>query len=265
MYCNHQEVTFSEEMKPRVEWTLKANYRFAIQLTAFCKRSCFCSFDENGQPSHHRRQLTAEEIWTLPEGRILVLHPNGEIVLGNQLTGESSTMIGGASSSGTQDSTMSCGQNVTANCPDPWPIDLLGPVPIDLPWVSGSMKQELLSTINMCRSSCQKISECGGADSGCKCRVANPAEARAEGLDPVFPGAVCMAILASMVTSQAISKQGSWSFGSLWGRDVRETVEDGSNLPCPCNASYVSHAFCLADNDGILWEDARLKLGILEL
>lgn len=37
---------------------------------------------------------------------------------------------------------------------------------------------------------------------------------------------------------------------------------DLEGMPCPCNASYVSHTCCSA-NDGLVWEAPEAKLGVL--
>lgn len=84
-----------------------------------------------------------------------------------------------------------------------------------------------------CGSTCSGNADCQYRSSGCSCRTQKETLVRGKGT--VAFSAICMINLAGK----------------------RE-----ESFPCPCNATYVSHACCGVES-GMVWEDASLKLGEL--
>ena len=89
---------------------------------------------------------------------------------------------------------------------------------------------------DQCGMNCTTNADCGVGGKGCMCSTQS---------EQYQPGSGTVAFLAACIISMA---------GSLPRRE--------ENRPCPCNATYVSHA-CCGVADGLVWEGEEFKLGEL--
>ncbi len=90
---------------------------------------------------------------------------------------------------------------------------------------------------DQCWNNCTSNADClKGGEKGCMCSTRS---------EQYQPGSGTVAFVAACIISMS---------GSGGKREVAR--------PCPCNATYVSHA-CCGIPDSLVWEDRRFKLGEL--
>lgn len=133
----------------------------------------------------------------------------------------------------------SCGHDHKQFCPEPWPVDVLGPVPRAPPDATLVWKApgDGGTNLTQCGSRCQGPKDCGSGDGsgedGCFCALPSPQDSRKLGLDPVAPVAVCLALVHAAIS------------GGIAGRGVERFVDErGEQYRCLCNETYVSPECC---------------------
>ncbi|KAI9673855.1 MAG: hypothetical protein M1817_002061 [Caeruleum heppii] len=274
-YCHRNsdgssEVWFADEMTPRLEWTWD-NFRASAAIRNHCYRSCRCA--DLSEPMNG----TVDALWNFLEDADIVEGEDGSVSAQTSSAGS----IGprdipileafygsseGSSSGSTSRPAGTCGTDGRQFCPTPWPTALLGdksqllapprrsrrPAP---PSTNGSPPTPGSLPVPQCGAQCLSNRDCrgDGSPTGCRCVAVGMADARAQGLDPVFPQAACL--LATLAVAKAKPRIG--------GR--RRGVQPdalASSIACACNQTYVSRA-CCEKVDGLVWEAPGMKLGRL--
>lgn len=118
--------------------------------------------------------------------------------------------------------------NDPGKCEMPWPTDILGPVPAEVmkialrgqPAAIGSEPNAPTADPNRsCGNGCLSNNDCG---TDCLCRIPSIFEAKALGVDPVAPRALCLDV------------------ASIFGR----SLESQGQIGCLCNATYIAPECC---------------------
>ncbi|KAI9807308.1 MAG: hypothetical protein M1833_000051 [Piccolia ochrophora] len=137
------DVWFADEMTPRLEWTWSHNFRFAAQLRDFCWRRCAC---DDGLETI--RDPNTRRIFTLFQDlHIVPRDVHGQMFLRRTVGPNSAAPLPPGAQPGAQDIVVplneetrndgvvnACGFSHHAACaPHKWPVDLLGPIPPDIP------------------------------------------------------------------------------------------------------------------------------------
>ena len=158
---------------------------------------------------------------------------------------------------------------------EPWPMDLLGPLPPANPSAPDGLfpadttldttLASDLSASSMCGESCEGLASqtCtnGQEDSsGSKCVVMNWRLAQICGIDPVA-GPIALCVNIALATARLAARRKHTSFWNrLSGRGLEPNLLQ--DLVCPCNTTYISQACCESDL-GIVWEAPEFNLGEL--
>ena len=137
-----------------------------------------------------------------------------------------------------------CGKSKKDFCPLQWDTKLYGPLALN-----GDLDEKATPAgprqLTQCGSRCNGPSDChaSGNAGTCACAIPGPSDARALGLDPVFPPAVCLFVAA------AIGNMNS-RIGGKRNLDISlPTDQDGNHVQCLCNVTYISPS-CCGTNDG---------------
>jgi hypothetical protein len=196
-----------------------------------------------------------------------------------------------------------CGADGRQLCPFEWREDLYGPNPLRplIPEYIGHPQPIPIRKLYQCGGDdpCQGPADCGvdqdipGSSRHCSCVVpwtpAQLAAARARGEDAVAPNSIC-AVISMTILGSLTAKLNALNYGygrlsprSVDGNGLRRRDGAGARAegegegegaegnglefeyPCVCNTSYISHACCDGSKNGLVWEDASLKLGVLKL
>ncbi|KAI9680095.1 MAG: hypothetical protein M1817_005111 [Caeruleum heppii] len=264
-YCHRNsnggsDVWFSDEMTPRVEWTW-ANFLASAATRYHCWQHCRCS---SGPRPENR---TVAPMWRFLENADLVTRADGTVDIAvkkqsgqSGLSPSSTTKINvlPARAGENYRSAGTCGTDGRQFCKVPWPSSLLGPIPTAPPQAipPDSPSAETSSSevpYPQCGTTCISNQSCRGDGSpkGCRCVAATLDDAKAQGLDPVFPSALCL--VTTFVAANAAAK-----VKPLGGR----SAEGLPPLACACNQTYVSQA-CCGSPDGMIWEAPAMRLGKL--
>jgi hypothetical protein len=246
-------IWWSDEFTPRLEWTWRANRNFASSIRAHCFAHCWC----RGQRAQRVNvdpgfiELTEQtSIQKISTGLKTLFKPKG--------SSQRSIPTGPQNQGGR--SHAQCVVNGVDYCADgPWDEDLVGPPPgLDPPMAKPAVRPLPENLPGTCGQTCDgpAADQCSGAatDSDCTCRLLGLPVARLLGFDPVGTAGYCI----EMLVLQALLQSASTS-RNLPKRDL---VEMEGDWPCLCNTSYVSKG-CCGSQDGIIWEDSRLKMGTL--
>ena len=241
-------VWFSDEFTPRLEWTWTPNWQAAGAIRMYCWQRCACTFG----PRHKDNQTIGlwmspiAQIWRVSMAQQLSQQKDGSITLEEVGAGSSSEgqSIGQVlpRQQGSKPAAGSCGHDHKQFCPEPWPANILGPVPRSPPGATNVWKGpgETVGKLTQCGSRCSKPQDCGdGSGSGkdgCFCALPSPQDSHKLGLDPIAPVAVCLGLIFQ------INK-------GIAGRDVSKFVDErGEAYRCLCNATFNAEECCGARN-----------------
>ena len=138
MYCHRMDpdssglggdraamVWFSDELTPRLEWTWH-NFHFSGSIRVYCRRYCKCATERDQET-----RSTPDPIFPVGHGVIVTLD-DGSIQLsstsniGNSRPSESFTLFPSQANGPTSGT---CGEDHKQFCQQPWPEDVLGPIP----------------------------------------------------------------------------------------------------------------------------------------
>ena len=198
----------------------------------------------------------------------MIQKDDGSIVLGSASAG-----FGQAGSSNTSDQGLSrqqlqilppqsgpmspsgaCGADSRQFCPSAWPSDILGPIPRGPPDVETQAQAQAQAQAQVdpaptslfpglpkppkCGNSCTGQKDCnitGDGNTGCNCQEVQPGakEVGLYGLDPVFPGRVCLPILLTAAAKSLLKGQ----VGSRSVSEVRDCWCHSTNLSTKCCGS----------------------------
>jgi hypothetical protein len=146
-----------------------------------------------------------------------------------------------------------CGADKKQFCQEPWPEDILGPLPRSPTVYIPGMPRSSFG--NVCKTSCTNSQECEN-QSTASCPVLGQCAVDITTMMEKVVGS-----LGNVVTSFAISRC-MRKHSRLNGRT--EENQDMLNWPCACNNTYVSHG-CCGVADGLVWEAPHLWLGELKV
>ena len=229
-------VWFSDEMTPRLEWTWGGgNFFAAASIRMHCVRYCRCT----GTAGNGTNLTYLGDLWSFIAGAQLAVLPTGQIDILSGNSGSSMTVLPAQHGPGSPSGT--CGGDGKQFCPQPWPTSGFGPVPRAPPNATDIVRPKpnlgIKPNLTTCGSTCQGPQDCGGGDDekACACAIPNAKDAKALGLDPVFPAAVCLVLMHS-------------TFGGT-GRLIGRGEEPWR---CLCNATF-SHSQCCGSKDGLIW------------
>ncbi|KAI9682253.1 MAG: hypothetical protein M1817_000307 [Caeruleum heppii] len=280
-YCHRNgdglsEVKFADEMTPRLEWTWD-NFYASASVRFHCWQLCRCRLFPTV------KNYTGNPTWEVLETMSMIQRMDGSYDA--RFDGASSKEEAAAASvfvnlltrnlPGSQTRAAgTCGADGRQFCKAPWPSDLAGPRPTAAAprrstAVAGASGPARSSAVGdaparppypQCGTTCLSNRECqsGGSGSGteCRCVAADVETARQQGLDPVFPSALCL-LLTQAVTSGRRPYRVN-PVNAVGGRSL-----SGNSPPaCACNQTYVSHA-CCNSVDGMIWEAPGRRLGRL--
>ena len=178
-------------MTPRIDWQWSGQHFFtSAAIRLHCWRNCLCDkpFDKKtwADPALGMwRRL--ESLSMVEEGTARIQYPRGSS------TDSDGQVIRGDSSLETIEQGQ---QTPIVSSSTAWPTELLGPFPRSpfdnqLP----SLAPEPASkNITLCGSHCQGTQDCATNQPriSCQCRVPDQQEKRQYGLDPIFPGTLCL-------------------------------------------------------------------------
>ncbi|KAI9678174.1 MAG: hypothetical protein M1817_006119 [Caeruleum heppii] len=248
-----RDVRFANEMTPRIEWTLPQWNQ--LQTRFHCWFNCYCR--GNGSPWGKKPRPR----WRMRENLDIVERPDGSVdaeVLPYPESGSSTPSVKNVASApgaGQSRTLRRCGADGRQFCRIPDPASLpAAPPAASLPEHSRPAAAAAAEPYPQCGARCTSNRDCRGADpsaAGCRCVAADVETARTAGLDPVFPGAVCLLVTAALSNRP-------FKANPLGGR----SPSDVPAIACACNATYVSRGCCDSD-DGMIWEAPSLKLGNL--
>ncbi|KAL9637451.1 MAG: hypothetical protein Q9164_002177 [Protoblastenia rupestris] len=277
-YCHRSEqdpalddqskfIWFSDPLTPRFDWKWGGgNFFFSAAIRYHCWKNCRCA---DYEPGKGRVNNPTSKVWQFvrqPEVD-MIQKDDGSIVLGSALAG-----FGQAGSlnnsdqgpsrqqlqilppqSGPMPPSGTCGADSRQFCPSAWPSDILGPIPQGPPKVETQAQAQPdpaptslfpgLPKPPKCGNSCTGQKDCnitGDGNTGCNCQEVQPGakEVRLYGLDPVFPGRVCLPILLTATVKSLLK-------GQVGSRSLSE-VRD-----CWCNSTYLS-SNCCGSADGVV-------------
>ncbi|KAI9674442.1 MAG: hypothetical protein M1817_001780 [Caeruleum heppii] len=248
-------------MTPRLDWTTAESIA-AIAVRYHCWRFCRCV---NGAVD---RESALQRRWALTNNVVVVQRDDGaiDLIIGPRGPVGLATLKILPAPTGNVPASGTCGPDGRQFCDQPWPSELLGPVPTAPPAPPAPSPQHHrlaasgIPSPPTCGAQCTQNRDCHREQTAepCRCVALSEGQARALGSDPVFPGAACLlwgqAMLEYFSTAKARTRLG--------GRSVEESGDE-EPWGCPCNASYVSRS-CCERRDGFVWEDVRWKLGRLE-
>ncbi|KAI9674223.1 MAG: hypothetical protein M1817_002041 [Caeruleum heppii] len=254
-------VWFTDEMTPRIEYTWE-NSVLSAAFRRYCWSQCRCT-------NLPELEKDKSKPWFILDGvGVATRADNGvDFIVRGELGSKAQPVYSMVPSSGSS-SDGSCQTREGQSCNATWPVDVLGPVPRAPPAAyAGSVHDTDLSTaegtwtppsgLPTCGSACQNNKACRGPDptSKCRCMAVGEPVARANGLDPVFPSALCLVFSQALASSLAKVGKGS---------PKRRAVDDvkGQVWGCACNNTYISLACCESDTD-VVHETSVMKLGRL--
>ena len=224
-------VSFADDQTPRLDWTWSgqsgSNFRSSAAIRFHCWKNCLCNV-RNPTKNYLDPQVRMWEwvVENLPQDFI-------SIGKGNRYPMGSSTDKNGrprTTSRGGSVRSAECAAdpNRPGRCELPWPTDILGPVPAELmkialrrqPAAIGSEPNAPTADPNRsCGNGCHSNNDCG---TDCLCRMPSILEAKALGVDPVAPRALCLDV------------------ASVFGR----SLESQGQIGCLCNATYIAPECC---------------------
>ena len=229
-------VWFSDEMTPRLDWTWGGgNFFAAASIRMHCIQHCRCT-GPNGSTTD---ATYLKGLWRFVVGAQLAAWPSGQVDLVSAGKAPSVNILPAQHGPGSPSGT--CGVNGDQFCPQPWPTSLLGPIPRAPPNASDIVRPGpnpgTNNNLTTCGNTCQGPQDCGGGDfeKACACAIPNEQDAKALGLDPVFPVAVCLVLMHS-------------NFGGTGGLIGRSE----ESWRCLCNATF-THSECCRSKDGMVW------------
>ena len=225
-------------MTPRLDWTWGGgNFFAAASIRMHCIRYCRCTSWPNGRTTNN---TYLNGLWNFIGGAQLALRPSGQIDLQSTSNAHLATVLPAQNDPGSTSGT--CGVNGNQFCPQPWPTPLLGPIPRSPPDATDIVRPGpnpgTNNNLTTCGNKCQGPQDCGGVDDekACACAIPSGEDAKALGLDPVFPVAVCLVLMHSNFGGK----------GGLIGR------REGKPWRCLCNVTF-AHGECCGSRDGMVW------------
>ena len=224
-------ISFADDQTPRLDWTWNpgsgAAFFKVASLRFHCWKNCACSLP--GRVKNYVDPMLGMWEWmveNMPRNTISTTK-GGRYPMGSS-TDENGVILttyrGGGSGN------QRCGANADKqDCDIPWPVEILGLVPKAVTRAAATQPQAptIEASKKVCGNKCSGMKDCG---EDCLCRMPSMEEARALGVDPVVPAALCL------------------SLASVFGREL-ESLEDQIN--CLCNATYKAPA-CCHSRDGIV-------------
>ncbi|KAI9672540.1 MAG: hypothetical protein M1817_003306 [Caeruleum heppii] len=254
------EVSFSDEMTPRTEWTWP-NLQVSLEIRRHCYQNCACVGNKKSRD-------TFGSIFRMAENLHLIMpshhRPGTETATDPSAQSAAPARVAPPSAG-------SCGAYGRQFCPTPWPSAVFGPKPMAPYELSSSTSGAAAEPTDVaskpklptCGASCVSNAQCRSspeAPSNCRCMAIGEAVAKTLGADPVFPfGAACLLFYEGLKGALDRYAKGLPKRGDMPDESRNETSETWA---CACNATYVSRACCESEV-GMVWEDADFKLGRL--
>ena len=226
-------VSFADDQTPRLDWTWNpgsgAAFFKAASLRFHCWKNCACSFP--GRVKNYVDPTLWMWEWmveNMPKNSISTTK-GSRYPMGSS-TDENGVILTTYKGSGSGN--QRCAANADKQgCDIPWPVEILGPVPKAVMRAAATQPQaptiQAWETKKLCGNKCSGMEDCG---EDCLCRMPSTEEARALGVDPIVPAALCLGL------------------ASVFGRELGSLEEQ---VDCLCNATYIAPA-CCHSRDGIV-------------
>ena len=226
-------VSFADDQTPRLDWTWSghtgSSFRSSAAIRFHCWKNCQCWMP-------HKQKNYLDPLVPMWEWLVENLPPGFiSIGKGNRFPMGSSTDDRGKPRTtfrrgNVRSAKCAANTNLHGECELPWPNDILGPVPAEVmkialrgqpPAIESEPHAPIADQNRSCGNGCTGNNECG---TDCLCRMPSIAEAKALGVDPVAPRALCLTV------------------ASIFGR----SLEDQGQFGCLCNATYIAPECCLS-------------------
>ncbi|KAI9680078.1 MAG: hypothetical protein M1817_005094 [Caeruleum heppii] len=277
-YCHRnndgtRDVAFTDEMTPRLEWTWD-NFQASSAVRFHCWQHCRCA----GLSRPENRTLN--NLWHVLNDLSIIRDVDGSIKAQKGVGGTASSLtVLPPSTSSDAPASGTCGADGRQFCQAPWPEEVLGPKPRlplgpavlapdppprhrppNPPAEQAPPELDASAQTNppiqpTCGAECLSNKNCAGSGTAgeCRCVVPGLLEAKAQGLDPIFPKALCLLVNQLFVKGAKNPKRAATGRSSMAGDE---------EWACACNQTYVSRS-CCDSPDGMVWEHPRRRLGRL--